>query len=512
MIINFIDKIPIAKYITMKFIYMFISFLLITNSLFSLNSEVVIDGSSDWVEIETKKNIDKYPGKGSYSRLGLKSTGYIVDKFTDLLLHFDNSNIIDESSNYVIETNITSTGQTKKIGQGSGVFREKGEFITLHPEPGSIFSGGDVLDNFSIEFWLNPSSYSKNPVIISYQSSVRNAEENLIPQELSCSIKDRKLIWELKNIFYMNEEENDIILSGLIPIVPETWHHHLLRFNGNTGVIEYLVDGNLEAVQYASKTGIEDGSIFYPLLSENKNSKLIIGKDYIGYMDELRISKAFIQTPILNKYQGISGILQSKIIDFGRSDSILQKISIDSEIPEDSAIFFYYNLSNNLENLFDKRNWISFSPSKLLLSENKGRYFSLKMELQANSNQQQTPLISKVLISYRKNTPPPAPKFFTASGGDSSITLSWKEMSEQDIEGYLIYYGSEAGVYFGSEAIEGDSPLVIKGEKNTSLTIHGLNNGQLYHFSIAAYDGAGIDYPGELSEETTSRPVYSGTN
>ena len=503
---------PMAKYKTMKFVYMLISFLLITNSLFSLNSEIVIDGSSDWSKIETQKNIDKYPGKGSYNRLGLKSTGYIVDKFTDLLLHFDNSNIIDESSNYIIKTNITSTGQTKKIGQGSGVFRGKDESITLYPEPGSIFSGGDVLDNFSIEFWLNPSAYSKNPVIISYRSSVRNAEGNLVPQELSCLIKDRKLIWELKNVFYMNGEESDIVLTSLIPIVPETWHHHLLRFNGNTGVIEYLVDGILEAVQYTSKTGAEDGSIFYPLLSVNKNSKLSIGKDYIGYMDELRISKAFIQTPILNRYQGISGTLQSQIIDFGRSDSILKKISIDSEIPEDSAIFFYYNLSNNLEDLIDNNNWINFLPSELLLSENKGRYFSFKMELQTNSNQQQTPLISKVIISYQENTPPIAPILLKASGIDSSITLSWQELSEHDIEGYLIYYGSKTGVYFGSEALEGESPLVIKGKKNTKITIHGLNNSQLYHFSIAAYDGAGIDYPGELSEEISSRSVYSGNN
>ena len=281
LIINFIDKMPIVKYKTMKFIYLLISFLFITNSLFSLNSEIVFDGSSDWSKIETLKNIDKYPGKENCTNLGLKSTGYKVDKFTDLLIHFDDSEIYDDSGNYMIKSQISTTDIKKVMGNGAGVFRGKGESITLYPEPGSIFAGGDVLDNFSIEFWLNSSAYSKNPVIISYQSSVRNAEGNLIPQELSCSIKDRKLIWELKNIFYMNGDENDIVLSGLIPIVPETWHHHLLRFNGNTGVIEYLVDGNLEAVQYASKTGTEDGSIFYPLLSVNKNSKLSIGNDYI---------------------------------------------------------------------------------------------------------------------------------------------------------------------------------------------------------------------------------------
>ena len=511
-IINIINKMPIAKYKTMKFVYMLISLLLITDSVFSLSSEIVIGDSSGWSRIETNKNIDTYPGKGNYTNLGLKSTGYTVDDFTDLLIHFDNSGIIDESSHYGIKTNIKSTNLIKKMGQGAGVFREKGDSITLHPTTGSIFTGSNVLDNFSVEFWLNPSAYNKKPIIISYQSSVRNTEGDLVPQELTCSIQNRKLTWELKNIFYVNGDENDIVLSGLIPIIPETWHHHLLRFNGDTGIIEYLVDGDVEDVQYASKTGTEDGSVFYPLLTANKNSKLSIGRDYIGYMDELRISKAFIQTPTLNRYQGISGTIQSKIIDFGRSESLLHKISIESEIPEDSAIFFYYKLSNNLEDLFDNNNWRNFLPSKLLLSKNKGRYFRLKMELQANSNQQQTPLISKVLINYTKNSPPIAPALREASGKDSSITLTWQELSEQDIEGYLIYYGLKTGVYFGSEAIEGESPLVIKGKENTNLTIHGLRNGQLYHFSIAAYDGAGIEYPGELSEETTSRPVYSGIN
>ncbi len=496
----------------MKNIYLIISFLILTGSLFSLNSDFKIGGSAGWEEIETWTDVELFEGKKGYNSMGLTSAVYKPDESTDLLIHFDGSVITDASGNYTVESQIENTHIEKSMGDGAGVFRGSKESITLYPGSGAIFSGDEVLDNFSIEFWLNPSRFSENPILISYQGTLRDKKGNLIPQELTCSMENRKLNWKMKNIFYTEERNTNIELQGLSPIIPDVWHHHLLRFDGSSGLIEYLVDGQLEAIQYASKTGTEDGTFFFPLISSLGNNNLTIGNGFIGYMDELRISKAYIQNPVLKRYQDRSGSAISQIMDLGRSNSILKKITVEHEIPEDSAIFFYYNISDNLATMFNEINWVEFYPPEILFSKNKGRYLRIKMNIQTDGEEIRTASLSELNITFEKNLQPLAPSYLYVTGEESSVTLKWPQMSEPDIKGYLIYYGTQKGIYSGHAALEGASPLTVQGKNITSVTIHGLENEKLYHFAVAAYDDAGTEYPGILSSEVTIRPASPGNN
>ena len=513
-LINFalisIAVLPIMEYRTMK--YILILLILLPCTLFALSTDLIMGGNSGWGDLEILDNIEMYPGKGGYSSFGIKSSVYQADDFTDLLINFDDSRIYDAAGNYTIESNISTTDIKKVLGNGSGVFRGAETSVRLSPGPESIFSKGQVLDSFSIEFWLNPSRFSENAVLLSYQGTLRDREGKLVPQELACSINNRKLTWEFKNLFYMNGDDTDISLSGITSIIPDIWHHHLLRFDSSTGLIEYLVDGKLEAVQYSSYSGIEDGSIHFPLISASGSSDLILGRKFTGYMDEIRISRSFIKNPVLFRYQGTRADTVSKIVDLGRSDSILEKIMIEHDIPKDSAIFFHYNISNKLEDMFDETKWRTFSPNERIINNNRGKYLRIKLELHPDGEEILTPMVSDIQIRYIKNLPPLAPAYLHAEGGDTRVVLSWPRMSNPDVEGYLIYYGTEKGIYFGSDALEGSSPLLISDRDITGITVHGLTNGKLYHFAIAAYDGAGVKYPGDFSKEITSRPEISKDN
>ncbi|MCK5199869.1 MAG: fibronectin type III domain-containing protein [Spirochaetales bacterium] len=492
--------------------YILILLIILPIRLFALSTDLSMGGNSGWAKLEKLNNIELYPGKGGYSSLGIKSSVYKPDKFTDLLIHFDDSRIYDASGNYTIESQISTTDMKKVMGNGSGVFRGSEKSVTLFPGSESMFSKGQLLDSFSIEFWLNPSKFSENSVLISYQGTLRDKEGKLVPQELVCSMKDRKLTWEFKNLFYMNGDDTDIRLRSITSIIPDIWHHHLLRFDSSTGLIEYLVDGELEAVQYSSYSGTEDGSIHFPMISASENTDITLGKNFTGYMDEIRISRSFIQNPVLFRYQGIRGNVVSQIIDLGRSDSILEKIMVEHEIPEDSAIFFHYSISDKLEDMFDETKWMTFSPTERILNNNRGKYLRIKLELHPDGEEILTPIVSDIQIRYIENLPPLAPAYLHAEGKHSSVLLSWPRMSNPDIEGYLVYYGTKKGVYFGSDALEGSSPLLISDRDITSITVHGLTNGELYHFTIAAYDGAGIKHPGDFSKEITCRPDISKDN
>jgi hypothetical protein len=497
---------PIVKYKTMKYTYLLILFLL-SSTIFALNSEFNINGKSGWNEIEIWKNIEKYQGKGGYNSLGLMSSIYYADETTDLLIHFDELNVVDSSGNYAVESNISNTQKEKIIGQGSGAFRGKEDSLTLYPGSGSIFAGGQILDSFSIEFWLNPSVFSERPVIISYQGTMQDSQGEYIPQKLTCIMEDRRLDWNFENFFYMDGKENTVELSGISPVLPGFWHHHLLRFNGETGIIEYLVDGKIEAIQYASETRSEDGTLYYPLISPSGKANLTLGWNFTGHMDEVRITRKFTKNPVISQFQGIKGSFISKTLELGRSYSILHKINVKHEIPKDSAIFFYYNISNNIVDMFDETKWREFTPGELLFHNNAGRYLQVKMELETNGDEDLTPVISDIQIVYEENLQPLSPAGFHIEQGDKRVTLSWSNISEPDIKGYIIYYGTNKGNYFGTDALEGASPLIIEGKKNTSITLNDLKNGELYHFAVAAYDSAGIEYPGKLSGEITSRPA-----
>ncbi|MFW5747687.1 MAG: hypothetical protein ACOCX6_02700, partial [bacterium] len=70
--------------------------------------------------------------------------------------------------------------------------------------------------------------------------------------------------------------------------------------------------------------------------------------------------------------------------------------------------------------------------------------------------------------------------------------------------GYLIFYGTRPGRYFGTDSDDGPSP--VDAGMNTEFTLEGLENGKLYYFSVAAYDDATPPHRSGFSDEVSARP------
>ena len=89
------------------------------------------------------------------------------------------------------------------------------------------------------------------------------------------------------------------------------------------------------------------------------------------------------------------------------------------------------------------------------------------------------------------------------------MDLYWKASADDDLTGYLVYYGISQGEYFGDNDIlepsRGFSPIDVG--KRTSIRIEGLKNGTLYYFVVAAYRNGNPPKPGEFSRETSARPL-----
>ena len=70
----------------------------------------------------------------------------------------------------------------------------------------------------------------------------------------------------------------------------------------------------------------------------------------------------------------------------------------------------------------------------------------------------------------------------------------------------MVYYGYAPGDYFGSDASQGPSPVVIRGAETTSAILTGLTNGRLYYLAVAGFDAANPPHVGDFSREVTARP------
>ncbi|MCB2183995.1 MAG: DUF4214 domain-containing protein [Desulfobulbaceae bacterium] len=87
--------------------------------------------------------------------------------------------------------------------------------------------------------------------------------------------------------------------------------------------------------------------------------------------------------------------------------------------------------------------------------------------------------------------------------------FSWLPNSEPDIDGYRIYYGTEAGVYIDYKDIE--TPVIVDGR--VTGRISNLNPGESYFFSATAYntDNLESDFSDEISwtcpSEVVEEPV-----
>jgi hypothetical protein len=70
----------------------------------------------------------------------------------------------------------------------------------------------------------------------------------------------------------------------------------------------------------------------------------------------------------------------------------------------------------------------------------------------------------------------------------------------------MLYYGYAPGDYFGGDAAEGSSPVVIPGADSSSALLTGLTNGRLYYVAVAGFDAADPPHVGDFSREVTARP------
>ncbi len=425
---------------------------------------------------------------------------YKPDTSTDLLLPFDDASMGDQTGHWTRGEGVGPTldSATPRLGPGAAYFNGPGTALLLEPGRSALFAPRSRFRDFSIEFWLYPADAENGEVVLMWQS-IRKVQASTLPQQLSCLVSSGRLSWSFSNFFAPPEgvfhgtgvfpATTDITLTAKSPLIPRRWSQHLIHFDADTGLLEYLVDGVPEAMTYVTSTGHEGGTVFTPAIGGA--SPLVIGADYSGLMDEFRIERSFVSAPTLHPYGRDPALVLTPVVDLGYTHSRLISIDVQAKSPGTTGIDLSYRIADEAAAWrLDRPAWIPLRAGEALPDTARGRFVQLRADLYADGTGKLTPALSSVTFNFEPDPPPPPPSRLLAIPHDGSIELRWTRVPVADLGGYLVYYGDGPGDYLGKGALEGDSP--VDAGPNLSITLTGLTNGRLYFFAIASYDTPGL--------------------
>jgi len=407
-------------------------------------------------------------------------------------------------------------------GDNADTVRTSAPVVVKAQNTAALFAPNNRIYDFSMEFWMHPLNLENGEQVVQWISSspIKKAGVNNATQRILCVSSKNRLQWSFTNFFAAPDGVNslNIELSGHSAVVPKTWSHHLIRFDSINGMVEYLVNGKTEAIEYATSTGHEGGEVYTPIAGEG--GSFILGSGFSGMLDEFKIYHNHPR-PVVQKYPMNGGRIETRALDLGEGSNGILKLEasggkvavrnakINSEykqngrfrFSDDSEMQFFIRSSDNPYRW--DHSWRSITPGADLNGSVNGRYVQLAVDFYPSANGEVSPYLEELAITYFPDEPPLPPAQLTAIAMDGAVQLRWKNSPDQKTQGYLIYYGTSSDDYFGEDSALGGSPIDA-GKKNT-IYINGLKNGTLYYFRVAAYSNP--HHIGEFSREVRARPL-----
>jgi hypothetical protein len=487
--------------------------LLAAAPLSGLEKTIELGKESLWSRMTAMDGVTALPGRWGFNDLLLGSSAYTPDSSTEFLLHFDSASPSEAAGEYALADGTPAVSlSVSAIGSGSAAFTGNRQGVSWQAPAGGMFSIAAVWQDFTIEFWMYPATLGDGETLISWTGSARDgASAGRLNQAFLCFIRDRRLVWDFQNLFTLPSapapQRIPVTLTGSRQLLPRTWHHHLLRFDSRTGLLEYQLDGAPEAIVHVTDTGSENGSVAVPVTGTAFAGPVQLGAGFTGFLDELRVSRRFVTDPVLTRFLGRTGTAVSAIIDLGWSSTRVTRIDAVIITPSDSGVQFFYQAAevwNGRRLLKGDTDWIPFTPGADLRDSVKTRYIQLRVEMFPDGTRTKSPRLSSLAIVYEPNLPPAPPAGVTAAAGNGKVTLTWRKANDLNVKGYLVYYGGAPHTYLGTGARPGDSP--VDAGAATSVVIESLDNGASYYFAVTAYDDSTPRQQSSFSPEVSARP------
>ncbi len=465
---------------------------------------ITIGAADDWSRIAHSERILVVEGRRGFRDAVIEPFSFAAQPTTELLLQFDSLPLRDSSMNYSILTTPGASELSTSIqrtGRGALLIDGEEDALLLQPRIDSAFMPGREWSSFSMSFFLYPATLYDGDAVFLWEAN-EGRDADFRRQEIFVGVEGRALVARFAN-FFVTPENNGVTvqLDGPELLVPRQWSHHLIRFDGTSGLLEYLVDGRPVDLTYVSATGRQDGSVFYPRIAEFPGDGIRVAEGFVGALDELRIEHAFLSDEDAPVFPDMGGSLLTDYIDLGSPGAEVLDISAVYDDPGLSDVDLFYRLAElQSRDPIDGPEWLPIST--LETADLTSRFVQLRADLYPDPTTGVTPRLSEIRVTYEPDLPPLPPARLLAVPGDGEVLLEWSAVLEPDVRGYRVYYGEQSGRYFGN-AGAGSSPIDVG--PSISVVLEGLENGRLYFFAVQAYDES-RESRHAMSPEVAARP------
>ena len=486
-----------------QIIFSVLSILFISLSAYTASQKIILGGKDGWETLSYMDSVAFDKGRFGYDSIRLSTNYAKQTPSTDMLISFDNGAIYDETGNYEIALSNMEISANAIMGDGTGMTRLSNQGLILKGKEGSLFGSQGLTGSFTIEFWLYPAIAENGEQIFNWRSS-RNMDRQSMYQVIRACFFNNHIEWNFHNIFSNGRIlKDEVILTSLSTIIPQQWSHHSLSYDDETGLLEYRINGRIEALQYMTVSNTESNQVLNAYLGVPADIQLC--PHYSGLIDDFTISRDSQNTTSITMYNSRGGRFETQPLETNGFNSSLKYLDATTIIPPETGMAFFVRGGDNFYEWTDTYpEWEPVSLQEEIKGVT-GKYMQIAVELYPDGNGQKTPSVSELVLSYEATEPPLPPAVVEATSGNSYIDLSWSPSVDYTVGGYTIYYGEHPGEYLGRVAVEGVSPIQAGNVLSYRLT--GLQNGKIYYFAISAYSSLDERITGELSKEVYARPL-----
>jgi len=440
-------------------------------------------------------NLVLVEGKRGFLDITNRDNSHVPDKNSDLILPFNSDRKTDETDRYEIISPLSLSSREGSFGGSSALFDGSNPLL-IKQKSQSLFSPSTLWDDFSLEFRLYPATLKEGSTIFLWKG-LQMVDNQLIPQEIRCTINNRKLVWDFENFFqYPDNSLNRVTLEG-DKLIPGEWTHHRILFNSETGLLEYRINNIPSDSSYTSRSGRESIEFNIPVTGNQQSFPIELGENFTGLIDEFRLTRDIEEPPQLQRFTD-SGYMESRIIDLQSEDSTLISIHSEESLPGNTSIVYKYALADSKVELLNRfENWEEFIPGQSI--DQKGRFLKITARLFAEPAAEIAPVLSSLTVIYKEAALPHPPLNVSVSVNNDSFLLSWDKSIDPTIDGYMIYYGDQPGIY-----ISDGSP--VDAGNSTSFIIKNIEINRRYYFAVTSYRSNDRRTESQFSREISYSP------
>jgi hypothetical protein len=393
--------------------------------------------------------------------------------------------------------------QESVFGNQSGLFYESNNYLRFYFE--NRFDFGMVM-----EFWLKPFTVDNGTVL-----STEYLSSDTMNRHMEVYFQSGKLVFNFENLFLdetAKSEPRSVRISSekLIPL--KEWHHHRITYNPTNGEINYYLDGTLVSQVWATADKRPGSTVMY--LENPLRWQFVLGKGYRGLMDNFFLSANLEDRFDTSIYDKRKGWIHPRVLKFDSLSSIYD-LDISSIRPKNTYLTLQYRSSttpfsdSTPENLIPWKDYNLENPRQN--STIKTRYIQFRIGLYPAPDGERSPMVQRMRVKYNQIDIPSIPLGLSASSSEGQVRVSFRESPNRNIVAYKVYYGARKDEYWGHEAYEGASPILLPitemqkagDDGRLSFTLKGLELYKVYYIRITALSDEGLE--SEMSDEVSVR-------